>query len=56
VITSEASTLQLMDMLDETPATKAASVQKQVWREGADYIIEVLEYTYWRIEGKNGRR
>jgi len=55
VITSEGSTLQLMDMLDETPATKAASVPKESLEERErDYVIEVLEHTYWRIEGKNG--
>jgi transcriptional regulator with GAF, ATPase, and Fis domain len=55
VITTEGSVLQLMDTLEDPQEIKAASAPKlRLEERERDYIIEVLEKTYWRIEGKNG--
>jgi len=55
VITTEGTSLQLMDILEDAQTVKAASVPKESLEEmERGYIIEVLEETYWRIEGKNG--
>jgi len=55
VITTEGSALQLMDGLEDAQAVKAASAPRESLEERErNYIIDVLEETYWRIEGKNG--
>ena len=55
VITTEGEALHLLDFQQETQAIKPVSPARESLQERErNYIREVLEETYWRIEGKNG--
>ena len=55
VITTEGSVLQLMDNLKNVHTSMKTSIPGETLQERElNYILEVLEKTSWRIEGKNG--
>jgi PAS domain S-box-containing protein len=56
VITSQGTALQILDRFDTFRKTEKLAGQdiKALVELEHDHILEVLQKTYWRIEGKNG--